>query len=100
MLRPAPASSAALFSLCGQFVRIQQIEQAHMEVPEQQVRHGRRQHAHALQHVVEVRLRDAGTAGQSSFGQFSPLHTRVNVRYQPVLQQFKIHGGNGGMISL
>ena len=50
-----------------ELIGIQQIQHGHVEVTEEQIRHRRRQHAYALQHVVEVRLGDASAAREASF---------------------------------
>jgi hypothetical protein len=60
-----------------------------VEVTEEQIRHRRRQHAYALQHVVEVRLGGAGAAREASFRQFTTLDSLVNVRNQPELEQLE-----------
>jgi len=75
-----------------ELIGIQQIQYGHVEVTEQQIRHGWREHAYTLQHVVEVRLGDAGAARKASFRQFTTLDTLVNVRNQPELQQLEIYG--------
>ena len=72
-------------------IGIQQIQHGHVEMTEEQIRHRRREHPHALQHVVEVRLGDAGAAREASFRQFTTLDTLVNVRNQPELQQLEIY---------
>jgi len=79
-----------------ELIGIQQIQHGHVEVTEEQIRHRRREHAYALQHVVEVRLRDACAAREASFRQFTTLHSLVNVRNQPELQQLEIYGVRQG----
>jgi hypothetical protein len=81
---------------CRELIGIQQIQHGHVEVTEEQIRHRRRQHAYPLQHVVEVRLRDASAAREASFRQFTTLHSLVNVRNQPELQQLEIYGVRQG----
>ena len=79
-----------------ELIAIQQIQHGHVEMTEEQIRHRRRKHAYALQHVVEVRLRDAGAAREASFRQFTTLDSLVNVRNQPELQQLEIYGVRQG----
>jgi hypothetical protein len=77
-----------------ELIAIQQIQHGHVEMTEEQIRHRRRKHAYALQHVVEVRLGDA--AREASFRQFTTLDSLVNVRNQPELQQLEIYGVHQG----
>jgi hypothetical protein len=79
-----------------ELIAIQQIQHGHVEMTEKQIRHRRRKHAYALQHVVEVRLGDAGAAREASFRQFTTLDSLVNVRNQPELQQLEIYGVRQG----
>ena len=50
-----------------EFLGIQQIQHRHVEVAEKHIRHNRRQNAYALEHVVEVRLRDSSAAREAAF---------------------------------
>jgi len=73
------------------FFVAEQIEHSDVQVAQQNIADLRRQHPHAFKHIVQVGLRNAGTAGETSFRQFAALYTILHMRDQPVLQQFKIH---------
>jgi hypothetical protein len=79
-----------------ELIAIQQIQHGHVEMAEEQIRHRRRKHAYAFQHVVKVRLGDASAAREASFRQFTTLDSLVNVRNQPELQQLEIYGVRQG----
>lgn len=55
----------------------------------------RRQYSHALEHIVQMRLRNACPSSQTPFGQLPTLHAVLYVCNEPKLQQFKIHEVRG-----
>ncbi len=73
-------------------VIVEQIEHGDVQVAHQDVTDLRRKDAHSLQYIVQVRLRNAGTARESPFGHLPALHAMLDVRDEPKLEQFKIHG--------
>jgi len=77
------------------FLVVEQIEQGDVQVAQQDIADLRGQNPYPLQHIVQVGLRDAGAAGEATFGQLPPLHPILHMRDEPKLQQFKIHEVRG-----
>lgn len=66
-----------------------------MQVAQQHVADLRRQNPHSLQDVVQVRLRNARSAGETPFRQFAALYALLHVLDEAMLQEFKIHKPQG-----
>jgi hypothetical protein len=69
----------------------QQIHEVDLEALQELIGHIRGQKPGSFQHVMDMRLRDPGNAGQAAFAEFSVAHSGSDMGDEPHLEKPEVH---------